>query len=107
MVQYVPTRVTPIQRISRGAIIMSILSFTFSLVLAFIALASLYMFFKTVQDVLAPIGQIQSQLRIVPGLDQIISAESFVGIALVCFVVSTLMIPIGLLFMAIQLKKYA
>jgi hypothetical protein len=106
MVQYVPTRVMPTQNISKGAIIMSILSFALSLVFAFLALAALFVCFKDVQDGLAVIqmGQIQNILQF---QNQLQSAEGFLGIALLCFVVSTLFIPLGLLFMAIQLKKYA
>lgn len=85
---------------------MSILSFVLSLLFAFGALASLYVCFKDVQEVLVliPMGQ---PLSILQAWDQIHSAVGFIEIALVCFVVSTLFIPIGLLFMAIQLEKYA
>jgi hypothetical protein len=106
MMQYVPTRVMPAQKISRGAIIISILSFALSLVFAFGTLASLFVCYKNVMDGLSIVqtGQVQNILQV---RDQMLSAESFLGIALLCFAVSTLLIPLGLLFMAIQLEKYA
>lgn len=110
MVQYMPTRVMPAQQISRGAIILSILSFTLSLVFAFVSLAAMFMSFMQIQDIVGLLSQTPSISQAVQAVQiphQLGTAMSYIGISLLCFAVSTLFIPFGLLCMAIQLKKYA